>query len=55
VFFVHLPRSPLDAGESHGHVVAEPIERVVRTSGRDRLDEKVGPLRKLRDEQPAHE
>jgi hypothetical protein len=55
VFFIHLRRSPLDAGESHGHGVAKPIERVVRASGRDRRDGKGSPLRKLRDEQPAHE
>jgi NAD(P)-dependent dehydrogenase (short-subunit alcohol dehydrogenase family) len=55
VLFVHLPSGPFDAWESHGHVGAEPIDRVVGPSGVDRRDGKVGPLRKLRHEQPAHE
>jgi len=45
----------MDARESHDHLVAEPIERVVRPSRPDRLDRKVRPLRKLRRDQPADE
>jgi hypothetical protein len=55
VLLVHLPDGPLDAGKSHGHVVAEPIGSVVRPGGADRFDREVCPLRELRREQPAHE
>jgi hypothetical protein len=55
MLLLHLRDRPGDARQSHGHVVAEPIDRVVRPSGEDRLDGKVCPLRKLRDEQAADE
>src|SRR5712691_2386999 len=35
----------MDAGKSHDHVVAEPIQRVVRTTGGDRLDRATRPTR----------
>jgi len=46
---------PLDPGKPYDHLVAQPVERVVRSRGRDRLDRKIGPLRELRREQAAHE
>jgi hypothetical protein len=44
----------VDAGQSHGHVIAKPIKRVVCACGRDWLNRKVCPLRKLRGEQTDH-
>ena len=55
VFHLDLPGGPLDARESHGHVVAEPIDGVVRSRGGDSLDGKIRPIRKLCREQSAHE
>ena len=55
VLLVGLRGGPFDARQSHGHVVAEAIDRVVGTAGPDPLDGEIGPLRKLRGEQPAHQ
>jgi len=55
VLLFHLRGDPLDAGQSYDHVVAQPIESVARSCRHHRLESKVGPLRKLRVEQAAHE
>ena len=53
--FSSLPAGPIRPGQPRDHVVAEPIERVVRSHGQDRFDRELGPLRKLLGEQPADE
>ena len=45
----------MDARESHDHVVAQPIQRVVGPTRRDAFEGKVGPLRELPGEQPPDE
>lgn len=55
LLLVHIVHSPMDPGESHGHVLPEPIHRVVSPRGGDGHERKVGPLRELRREQSAHE
>ena len=46
---------PVNARQAHGHVVAQPVERVVGPGRLDRRDGQVGPVRELRGQQPLHE
>ena len=55
VLFVHLPGGIWNVGESHGHDLAEPKDRVVCPCGVDRFDSKVCPPWKLCCKQTAHE
>jgi hypothetical protein len=55
VLAFHLAVRPLDARESYRHVIAEPVDGVVRSSGGDAFDRKICPVRKLRREQSANE
>ena len=55
MLLLHLFDSPMDTRKSHEHIITEPIERIVRAGGRDRIDGKVRPLRKLCGEQSGHE
>jgi hypothetical protein len=45
----------VDSWQAHGHVIAEPVDRVVRAGGGDRFNPQVCPLRKLRSKQAPHE
>ncbi len=52
---VDLAGRPLDARQPHGHVLAEPVDRIVGPARGDRLDRKGRPLRELRREQASDE
>lgn len=49
------PWLAIGARESHGHVLAEPVDSVDRPGGVDQVDGKACPLGKLIGEQPTHE
>src|SRR6266498_1628351 len=55
MLLVHLFDSPMDTRKPHEHIITEPVERVVRARGRDRIEWKIRPLRKLCGEQSGHE
>jgi len=47
VLVVHGLDCPVDARQSNDHLVTEPIQRVVRPRGGNRLERKTCPVRKL--------
>ena len=55
VVLLYLTGSPLDSGQSHSHIIAESIKRIVCASGKDRLNRKFSPLRELYRKQSTHE
>jgi hypothetical protein len=50
-FLLQCPAGPIPTGELHDHVVAKPIERVVRPERPDQFDRTIRPLRELRGKQ----
>src|SRR5262249_59657251 len=55
MLLLHLPGGTRDARESHRQLLAEPVDRVVRSRRLDGFERKIRPLRKLRGDQPADE
>src|SRR4051812_42892992 len=50
-----LPGGPSDARQSSSQVITEPVDVMIGSVRRDRIDLQIGPLWELRGEQPADE
>ncbi len=54
-FLLHLQGSAAKTGQTHGHVISQPVDGVVRAGRQDGFKRKAGPGRKLFRDQAVYE